>query len=557
MSGPAPVHDGPVGDPPAVPADPPRDLRGVAVPRLVPRARSACRSATATSSTTATSTARSGRTRTTSSRPGPRRRPRRRPPAGSCRSPERWPGARATGQLARQVRDEPADDPRQARAGLGAGRQDLLVGQRLAACSRRPAFVTSETPQTSRPTQRAAMHSSTVDIPTAWPPSAGQHPDLGRGLVRRARSGRRRRPPRASTPSAAAGGVQARSAAAGSRRRSGPGSAARARRRCGPMSGFRPVRLMWSAMTMSVPGPNDGSRPPAAFVRTTILRARARWNSRTGWMTRPGSLPSYRWKRPWSMTTGRPPSVPEQQPPDVPRRGRGRPAGQLRERDRDGVLEVVGEAAEPRARARSRPRARVASARGRPPTSASRRAGCSVGRDRARRVDGGSGRVGHAGLQDRVQGVDGRGPRLRRPDGSIDTGMPITSRRARPRRAAVVRRPPDAGNEAPEATGGGTKVLDVISVPSVLSAPSGKTYGTGRRRRTGQRGYPRTSGATRDGVSTTSSTLWISLWTNAGPASRGRGSAAHREHLDLGQVDRRRRAQLRVAVVAARPDRRR
>ena len=37
MSGPAPVHDGPVGDPPAVPADPPRDLPGVAVPRLVPR----------------------------------------------------------------------------------------------------------------------------------------------------------------------------------------------------------------------------------------------------------------------------------------------------------------------------------------------------------------------------------------------------------------------------------------------------------------------------------------------------------------------------------------
>ena len=38
MSGPAPVHDGPVGDPAAVPADPPRDLPGLAVPRLVPRA---------------------------------------------------------------------------------------------------------------------------------------------------------------------------------------------------------------------------------------------------------------------------------------------------------------------------------------------------------------------------------------------------------------------------------------------------------------------------------------------------------------------------------------
>ena len=100
MSGPAAVHDGPVGDPPAVPAHPPRDLRGVAVPRLVPRARSACRWATATSSTTATGTARSGRTRTTSSRPGRRRRRPRRPPAGSCRRP-RGRGVKAHGDGSR------------------------------------------------------------------------------------------------------------------------------------------------------------------------------------------------------------------------------------------------------------------------------------------------------------------------------------------------------------------------------------------------------------------------------------------------------------------------
>ena len=36
--GAAPVHDGPVGDPPALPADPPADLQRLAVPGLVPRA---------------------------------------------------------------------------------------------------------------------------------------------------------------------------------------------------------------------------------------------------------------------------------------------------------------------------------------------------------------------------------------------------------------------------------------------------------------------------------------------------------------------------------------
>ena len=87
--GPAAVHDGPVGDPAPLPADPPRGLRGLAVPRLVPGAEVRARSATATSSPTATSTARSGPTRTASWRPGRRRRQRPRRPAGSCRSPER------------------------------------------------------------------------------------------------------------------------------------------------------------------------------------------------------------------------------------------------------------------------------------------------------------------------------------------------------------------------------------------------------------------------------------------------------------------------------------
>ena len=64
-------------------------------------------------------------------------------------------------------------------------------------------------------------------------------------------------------------------------------------------------------------------------------------------MTRPGWLPSYRWKRPWSITTGRPASVAEQQPAGVTGRGGGGPSRQVGERDRDRVLEVVREPAEP------------------------------------------------------------------------------------------------------------------------------------------------------------------------------------------------------------------
>ena len=89
----------------------------------------------------------------------------------------------------------------------------------------------------------------------------------------------------------------------------------------------------------------DRGRRPRSSGRRRV--APSRWNSRTGWTTSPGSLPSYRWKRPWSMTTGVPPSVPSSSRPTWPGRGRRRPAGQVGERDGDGVLEIVGEAAEP------------------------------------------------------------------------------------------------------------------------------------------------------------------------------------------------------------------
>ncbi len=158
------------------------------------------------------------------------------------------------------------------------------------------------------------------------------------------------------------------------------------------------------------------------------------------------------------------------------------------------------------------------------------------------------------------RGADGRGPRLRRPDGSIDTGMPITSRRARTRGAAVVRRPPGPGNEAPEATGGGPKTLDAISVSSFLSAPSGKTYGTGRRRRRVNAVIHELAAGPVESYPRTSSTLWTSVWTRrsglwaADGAALSRPSRTSRPWAATTSSRRRGRAQLRVPVVAARPD---
>ena len=202
----------------------------------------------------------------------------------------------------------------------------------------------------------------------------------------------------------------------------------------GPINGVRPVRLMWSRMTISVPGPNDGSRPPAALVRTTIAGAE-RVESSTGWTTRPGSLPSYRWNRPWSITTVRPPSRAEQQPPDMARRGRRRPARQVVERDGDGVVEVVGQAAQPRAehdpdlRDQSRVSTDRVDERGEP-------RGLIDRRDR-RAGSTGPARSGIADPPKRASSRQRRGRRPRpegfvAPDGSIDTGMPIASRRAVP-----------------------------------------------------------------------------------------------------------------------------
>ena len=136
-----------------------------------------------------------------------------------------------------------------------------------------------------------------------------------------------------------------------------------------------------------------------------------------------------------------------------------------------------------RTRGRSRPRARASVRSRTAASSAASRAGCSTG---------GIGRVGSSGRPTsagrgrsdmRASRNASRGRRPRPADFVGPTEVSTPGCRSRPvgrepRRRTVVRQPPEPGNEAPEATGGGSKVLDAISGPSVLSAPSGKTYGT-------------------------------------------------------------------------------
>ena len=96
--------------------------------------------------------------------------------------------------------------------------------------------------------------------------------------------------------------------------------------------------------------------------------------------------------------------TPEQEPADVAGRGRGRPARELGEGDRDRILQLVGESAEAGSEDDPGDRNEIGSG-----------ADCGLervetGRLVRRRDRRRGGRHGRAGLRERVQGEDGRGP---------------------------------------------------------------------------------------------------------------------------------------------------
>ena len=147
-------------------------------------------------------------------------------------------------------------------------------------------------------------------------------------------------------------------------KRSSPG-------RTGPISGFRKVRLMWSAIIMSAPRLKVRRMPPAALVRMSVSDPERREDpDRQDDGLAP--CPSYRWNRPLCTSTGRAAERAGHQLALVARRPSSR--GIRRSRCREPVAASRDARRDGRGRcpARWRPRAP------RPSRSAMERAACST-----------------------------------------------------------------------------------------------------------------------------------------------------------------------------------
>ena len=227
------------------------------------------------------------------------------------------------------------------------------------------------------------------------------------------------------------------------------------------------------------------------------------------------------------MTTGRPPSVPRSRRPTWPG---AVAAGQPGSSSNGTATGSSSSSARPPS---PEPRTIPTSGRGttaREPPARARR-GAQGGRTEGWAGTGRSCANRHGcGPPELRPGVDGRWPAT----SAGPTDVPTPGCRSRPAEplgdgAGTPSRP---STEAPEATGPGSKNLDVISVLRSLAAPSGKTYLTN----------PSHCRSTTLSTSCNRSSGWLStsyapLWTNRGQPHRTAllPSAAEREHLDLGQ----------------------
>ena len=202
------------------------------------------------------------------------------------------------------------------------------------------------------------------------------------------------------------------------------------------------------------------------------------------------------------MTTGVAGQAAEQQPPDMAGRGRGGPAGQLGERDRDGILDVVGEPAKPGAEDDPDLGDEVgARANGR--LEGVEPGGLVGGRDRAGGVDRGSvTRVRASRSASRGETAEARG--FVHP---TDVPTPGCRSQSAGRSPAGRPRPSDRGQQSARSDRSELEALDVISVSPVPDGPFGQDHGTAR----GSDGSTRLStnfGAGCAGVSTSYRPMW-------------------------------------------------
>ena len=289
-------------------------------------------------------------------------------PPGSPRAPARArsapPRPRARAARPRAARRGAARRPTAGRGGSrGECRKRARAGarQRRRGAPRRPRaraswsifsgrtpaamFVTTEIPRQRMPMCRAAMHLLHGRHAREVAADRAHEADLGRRLELRARARRRTRPRRARCPSRRPPRARAR-AAPGRTRRSCPGSAARARRRSGPTSGDVPCRFTWSEISTSCPG-----------RKSALIAARGvRHHERSDPEPPEHAHAEHHAIGADSLVEVRPAAHhhdrhaverPEHQHARVADRRRDRPAGDLRVRDLDRVLELVGEPAEP------------------------------------------------------------------------------------------------------------------------------------------------------------------------------------------------------------------
>ena len=159
-------------------------------------------------------------------------------------------------------------------------------------------------------------------MPTSVGAERPERADLGRRLERRAGDGEVDALVQVESRAHPRRRAGAR-AAPGRRRRAGWGSAGRAPSSFGPISGLKPIRLMWSVRQTRLPGPASGRSEPAAFVSTSVSAPSSR-SVRIGVVIAEPAIPSYTCARPAKIATGTPASRPSTSAPGVARRARRR-----------------------------------------------------------------------------------------------------------------------------------------------------------------------------------------------------------------------------------------